>query len=155
MWLFFISRVYKFRSQYKNKRFLILYINYFIMKTTISTYRKLSLVPVIAFAYMHSASAMFKTDNVSSELRWTNKWLDVAAQDLIWKALGFLWILAVIYLIYWGFMILTASGDENKVKKGKTILFQALLGLVVIFLSYSMVSWVLNSIFGGSTPANS
>ena len=38
--------------------------------------------------------------------------------------------------------------DEEKVKKGKTILIQAGIGLVVIFLANSIVSWIINAVLG-------
>jgi len=76
-------------------------------------------------------------------IKWTNNTIDVAAQNLISKLATFLTILAVIYALYWGFNILTAWGEEDKVKKGKTILIQALIWLVVIWLSYSIVSWLI------------
>ncbi|EKE29852.1 MAG: hypothetical protein ACD_2C00088G0017 [uncultured bacterium (gcode 4)] len=92
----------------------------------------------------------FGGDKVSADLKGDNTTADVAVQSLINKAMGFLGILAVLYAIYGGFMILTAAWDDGKVKKGKTILFQALLGLLVIFLAYSIVSWLISSIFGGT-----
>jgi uncharacterized membrane protein YwzB len=39
--------------------------------------------------------------------------------------------------------MVTAGGDEEKVKKGKNILIQVALGIVVIFLAYSIVNWVV------------
>lgn len=76
-------------------------------------------------------------------VKWTNNTADVAIQNLITKLATFLTILAVVYALYWGFNILTAWGEEDKVKKGKTILIQALIWLVVIWLSYSIVSWLI------------
>lgn len=39
--------------------------------------------------------------------------------------------------------MVTAGGDEEKVKKGKNILIQVILGIVVIFLSFSIVNWAV------------
>jgi len=57
-------------------------------------------------------------------------------------------ILNVVFALWGGFNILTAGGDEEKVKKGKTILIQAAIGLVVIFLASSIVQWIVSSILG-------
>ncbi len=58
--------------------------------------------------------------------------------------IGLLYFVAVLFALYGGFMILTAGGDEEKVKKGKTTLIQAVIGLVVIFLASQIVSWVIS-----------
>jgi len=72
--------------------------------------------------------------------------VDSAIQTLITAFLSFLYLIAVLYAIWGGFNILTAGGDEEKVKKGKTILIQAILGLIVIFLASSIIQWVIESL---------
>ena len=76
---------------------------------------------------------------------------EVAVQNLLSNAMIFLGILAVVYGIYGGFLIVTAGGEEDKVKKGKTILTQVAIGLVVIFLANSIIQWVLTKIFISGT----
>lgn len=108
-----------------------------------------------SFLALHAgiASAIdFGTEgSVDAGLKWSTQTADQAAQDLISNALAFLYILAVCYALWGGFNILTAGGDEEKVKKGKTVLIQGVIGLIIIFLASSIVRWVLNSIFGGVT----
>ena len=56
-----------------------------------------------------------------------------------------LWLLSLIALaicLWWGFQMLTASGDETKYKKGFTILKQAGFGLAIIALAWLIVSVV-------------
>jgi len=60
----------------------------------------------------------------------------------------FLYLVAVIVMIYGWFLILTAGWDEEKVKKGKTILLQAAAWLVVVFIAGSVVDWVITLLFG-------
>ena len=60
----------------------------------------------------------------------------------------FLALIAVCYGIYGGFMIVTAGGDEEKVKKGRTILIQVVIGIIVIVLAGSIVKWVINIVAG-------
>ncbi len=78
-------------------------------------------------------------DNISG----TADKADAAIQNLISTALTFLAILAVVYGIYGGFLIMTAGGEEEKVKKGRTIILQVVIGLIVIYLANSIVAWVL------------
>jgi hypothetical protein len=62
---------------------------------------------------------------VSGELR-TDGTADTVIQTWLGNLLSFLYLVAVLIAIWGGFNILTAAGDEEKVKKGKTILIQAL-----------------------------
>lgn len=58
--------------------------------------------------------------------------------------IGLLYFVAVVFALYGWFQILTAGGDEEKVKKGKTTLIQAVLGLIVIFLASQIIRWVIS-----------
>ena len=75
---------------------------------------------------------------------WTT-WL--AKDNIIYTIKNFinrvLWLLSLIALaicLWWGFQMLTASGDETKYKKGFTILKQAGFGLAIIALAWLIVS---------------
>lgn len=65
-------------------------------------------------------------------------------QDVIEYLLWFLFLVAVIYMIYAWFQILIAAWDEEKVKKGKNIIVSAAIGLVIIFLAFSIVRFIFN-----------
>ncbi len=43
-------------------------------------------------------------------------------------------IIAVAMIIYGGVMLITASGDEQKVKKGGAIIQNSVLGLIILFV---------------------
>ena len=58
--------------------------------------------------------------------------------------LGFLWLVAIAFAMYGGFQILTAGWDDDKVKKGKTTLINALLWIFVILISYTLVNWLID-----------
>jgi Type IV secretion system pilin len=88
----------------------------------------------------------FGSQNVKDGVKGTGETADIAVQNLISTAATFLAIVAVLYALYGGWNILTAGGEEDKVKKGKTILIQALIGLVVIFLANSIVQWLITKI---------
>lgn len=73
---------------------------------------------------------------------------EVTVQNLMDRALLFLSIMAVLYAIWGGFQIITAGGDEEKVKKGRTIIIQVVIGIIVIWLARSIVTWVINLVVG-------
>lgn len=92
------------------------------------------------------AAINFGGGNVQSNVSGSSNTADTAVQNLVGNAMLFLGIVAVMYGLYGGFLILTAGGDDTKVKQGKTILIQVAIGLVVIFLANSIVQWVLSKI---------
>ncbi len=59
--------------------------------------------------------------------------------------LGFLGLLAVLLVIYGGIMVLTSGGEPEKAKKGKTILLYAVIGIVIILLSFAFVNTILGA----------
>lgn len=92
------------------------------------------------------ATINFGGSNVQTNVVGTTNTADIAIQNLVGNAMLFLGILAVMYGLYGGFLIMTGGGEDDKVKKGKTILIQVAIGLVVIFLANSIVQWVLAKI---------
>ncbi|MDD5528078.1 MAG: pilin [Patescibacteria group bacterium] len=71
--------------------------------------------------------------------------------NIINAALGIVGSLALVMFIYGGFTWMLAAGNEQAVEKGKNILMWAAIGLVVIFASYSLVSFVISAITKGGT----
>jgi len=59
--------------------------------------------------------------------------------------LGFLGFLSVLIIIYGGVLILISAGEPDKAEKGKKILLYAVLGIVMILLSYAVVNTVLQA----------
>ena len=56
---------------------------------------------------------------------------------------GLLYFVAVVFALYGWFQILTAGWDEEKVKKGKTTLINAVIWLFIIFLASTIIRWVM------------
>jgi hypothetical protein len=70
--------------------------------------------------------------------------------NIIKTVLAIVGALALAMFIYGGFTWLTSGGSAEKIKKGKDILIWAVIGLVVIFASYSLVDFLLTA-FGVSS----
>lgn len=83
----------------------------------------------------------FGQDKVT--VQWESAPLDVAIQRYVNNFMIFLSLIAVLYALYWGFLILTAGGEDDKVTKWKTILIQWAIWLFVIWLAGTIVKWVL------------
>jgi len=61
-------------------------------------------------------------------------------------------ILATIYGIYGGFLILTDGGSDERNQKGRKVIINAVVGIVVIFLAWTIVKLVFD-VLGGSVTA--
>lgn len=77
--------------------------------------------------------------------------LQVIIGRIISAVLGIVGSIALLMFIYGGFMWLTASGNDQRVQKGKDVLTWATIGLAVIFLSYTLVSFVIKGLTKGGT----
>lgn len=93
-----------------------------------------------------NAAISFWWNKVDSALKWSNDSADVAGQKLISNVMLFLYLVAVVYGLWGWFQILTAWWKEDNVKKWRTVIIQALMGLIVIWLASSIVQWLVTAI---------
>lgn len=63
--------------------------------------------------------------------------------NVIKTALAWLALVAVAFIIYGGIMWITAAGNDDRLKKAKEIISAAVIGLVIVLLSYIIVSAVV------------
>ena len=72
--------------------------------------------------------------------------------DLLFKVLTWFFnialIIAAIFIVYAGWMYITAGGDEEKSKKGLSTLVQALIGIGIIMLAKVLIYVVSNLVIG-------
>lgn len=107
------------------------------------------LVPVASFASVINDSLLGPTTETTNLLKKFEPTLSnikgpgEIVFNVIYIFLGLLGIIAVILMIYGGFLWLTAGGEENKAKTGTTILFQAVIGLLIILSAYTVTYFVL------------
>lgn len=66
-------------------------------------------------------------------------------------ALAIAFIAAVIMLIYGGFRYITSAGNTETAATGKTAILNALIGIVIIVLSYIIVQIVYRFVSGSGT----
>lgn len=58
-------------------------------------------------------------------------------------ALGFLGVIFLVLVIYGGFLWMTASGNEEKVKKGRDLIIHAAIGLAIILFAFLLTNFVI------------
>jgi hypothetical protein len=64
--------------------------------------------------------------------------------NILSYVIGLLYFIALLFCLYGGFTILTAWWEEDKVKKWKTTLINAVIWLIVIFLASQIVHWIIS-----------
>ena len=67
---------------------------------------------------------------------------------LIKAFLSILSLIAVIFILYGGFAWMTSSGNQEKATKGQDILKAAVVGLIVIMISWSITLFVISAASG-------
>ena len=71
--------------------------------------------------------------------------------NIINVGLGFLGLIAVAIIIMGGFKWVTASGDEEKVKKARKYIYQGLIGLIIVLAAYAIAQFALSSALNAMT----
>ena len=67
--------------------------------------------------------------------------------------LGISGSVTLLFFIYGGVVLLTSGGAQERVTQGRTILVNSVIGLVIIFTSYMIISFTIGALKGG-TPDN-
>lgn len=68
--------------------------------------------------------------------------------NIIQKILQLVGVIAFIFVIYGGFLWMTAQGETSKIDKAKKILYDAILGLIIISFAYSITFFVIKNLIG-------
>jgi hypothetical protein len=76
--------------------------------------------------------------------------LKIRVLQIIRILLGLLGIITVCLVIFAGFKWMTAGGNEEQIKDAKSMLKNAVIGLAIILMSWSITSYVLKSIMAAS-----
>ncbi len=79
----------------------------------------------------------------TTKIAGTTNDLTVVIQNMMNWVTGFIFLIATIYGIYGGYLYLTAGGEEDQTKKAKTIFKQVAIGILIIFMAYSIVSFFM------------
>lgn len=93
------------------------------------------------------------TDNSTSEVCGSK---DESAGTLIANVVSTLLFivgaLSVVMIIFSGILYVTSSGDAGKVARAKNTLTYSIVGLVVAFIAFAIVTWVVAQIAPATPP---
>lgn len=65
--------------------------------------------------------------------------------------LGFLGVIFAVLMIYGGYTWMTSFGNEQKVTRGKDLIIDATIGLVIILAAYAISSFVVTELIKRTT----
>ena len=121
-----------------------------IIKKSFYTTAWVSLVWLNTLNVFAWAQWTFGQQNANT-LAWSleQKTLEESIQGYVNFLMTFLYLIAVLYALWGWFQILTAWGDDEKVKKWKTILIQWAIWLFVIWIAGTLVKFILRIFSGG------
>jgi hypothetical protein len=91
------------------------------------------------------ASAAVTIENIGGSLGLGNADLRQTVMNIITYVLGLLGLIAVVMILYGGFIWMTAGGNEDKVDTAKQIISSAAIGLVIILISWAIVTFVVGT----------
>jgi hypothetical protein len=78
-------------------------------------------------------------------LPFEGKTAQASVSGIIQEAIKYVGILAVLSLTYGGFLFMTAFGEDEKIKKAKTLVQYSITGVILSITAYSIVD-IVNSL---------
>lgn len=103
---------------------------------------------ILALPVVVGAQDPFGVDEAQFAGLGTQDDLKETIRQIVNLLLGFLGIIAVIILLWGGFMWMTAAGDEGKVDKAKKLIVAAIIGIIIIIAAWSIVAFVFREASG-------
>lgn len=73
-----------------------------------------------------------------------------AIADIISILLAIAGAVAVLAIIYGGFLYLTSAGNEGQAKSGQQVVTYAIIGTIIIILSYVIIQVIVSELISGA-----
>lgn len=119
---------------------------------------KFIIIPVLVFLFscflaVNTSSAASLWDNISCKEEGDCTLNDFAQLgiNVTNMILGIVGSLALLFFIYGGLMMIISSGKSEAVQKAKTILTNAVIGLVIVFTSWVIINFAVTILTGSNT----
>ena len=102
-----------------------------------------SVIVFLGFVLWVNAAIDFGVDNVSEDLSSTELTLVQVLENVFQYVIWLFYFISIIFGVYSWFQIITSWWDEEKFKKWKSTLWNVVIWLIVIFLSSSLINWLI------------
>lgn len=126
-------------------------VKHILKKLDWLTVAQVLLVSLLVFAPLLLASAQGLQPNIPCPpgVRCDETSVNELISTVINWLLGIAFAIAVLFLIIGGFQYITSAGNEEAAEKGKGTAVNALIGIVIIILSYVIVNVVSRLVASG------
>ena len=123
----------------------------------------LSRIATIAFAVIAIGTAALPSVSFAADTSTTGVTLvnplgssdvRVIIGQVIKAFLGLSGSIALVMIIYGGFLWLTSNGNPEKIDKGRKVLVWAVIGLAVIFSAFTITNAIITGIATGTTSSS-
>ena len=99
------------------------------------------LAPLAAFAGVDTGSDLGATFSLG-----TGTDVKKAIINIVGFLLTFLGLIAVIIILYGGFLWMTSAGNEERVTSARSTLTAGLIGLIIILAAFAITQFVINTV---------
>jgi heme/copper-type cytochrome/quinol oxidase subunit 2 len=105
------------------------------------------LAPALMLAVpAHAQNIDLGTNYVTNEINFATGDPRTAAMSLVKLLMTFLGIIAVVIMLYGGFIWMTAAGNEDKVDQAKKLIAAGIIGLIIILAAFLIVNFVVTNV---------
>ncbi|OGF26244.1 hypothetical protein A2303_03540 [Candidatus Falkowbacteria bacterium RIFOXYB2_FULL_47_14] len=132
------------------KRNKIIFIAFTVVITLIAVGFVVCTHPVLAQSAADNMLWGGTEGNVQTATGLGNTDPRVIVANVIRIALGFLGVIAVVLIMYGGWLWMTSNGNAAQLEKAKKTLVAAVIGLIIILMSFAIASFVLNSLLSAT-----
>ncbi len=95
---------------------------------------------------MDTSELNFFVNEIGPELGMASTDIRLIAASILNALFGLIGILSVIFIIYGGFVWMTAGGNQELVKKAQRTLQAGLIGIIIVLSSYSLAKFALDAV---------
>ncbi|NQV90507.1 Ig-like domain-containing protein [Candidatus Uhrbacteria bacterium] len=77
--------------------------------------------------------------------------ITVIIARLIRTAITLVGVVTVVFILYGGFVYMTAGGSPERIAKAKKIIINSVIGLILVFSSFAIAQFILNALVGATS----
>ena len=127
----------------------------FLKNLTAFAVTMMMLVPAFVIAVPANAQALQSNDLIGGDNMYDSVQNSTGlgnadpreiAAAVIRVMLGFLGIIAVLIILYAGFLWMTAAGNEDKITQAKGMMSAGVIGLIIILAAFGIATFVMNAL---------
>ena len=111
------------------------------------------LLPAAAFAQTGALKGLGSAaTSISTGQAGTTTPLPTLISNLINVILGVMGIVFVVIIVYAGILYMNAGANPDNAKKAKTIIINAIIGIILVMAAYAISNFLIGSLIGAVKP---